>query len=80
MKIWFVMIKDRKERFEDSDHWGDGWGWSFFEAKDLVNTTSKNYKVDCIPCHTPAKELARRNAPKDDKWIYTLGYPVLQKK
>ena len=21
-----------------------------------------------------------RNAPKDDKWIYTLGYPLLQKK
>ena len=26
VKIWFVMIKDRKQRFKESDHWGDGWG------------------------------------------------------
>jgi hypothetical protein len=80
LKGYFVLVRDTKGRFTSSPLWGDGWGWSFFEAKDIVNTTSKNYKVDCIPCHIPAKELARRNAPKDDKWIYTLGYPVLQKK
>ena len=77
---YFVLVRDTKGRFKSSPLWGDGWGWSFFEANDRVNTTSKNYKVDCVPCHTPAKALAPRNAKKDDKWIYTLGYPVLQKK
>ena len=80
LKGYFVLVRDTKGRFTSSPLWGDGWGWSFFEGTDTVNTTSKNYKVDCVPCHIPAKELARRNAPKDDKWIYTLGYPVLQKK
>jgi hypothetical protein len=80
LKGYFVLVRDTKGRFKSSPLWGDGWGWSFFEGKDTVKTTSKDYKVDCIPCHVPAKELAPRNAKKDDKWIYTLGYPVLRKK
>ena len=77
---WFVLVRDTKGRHKDSPLWGDGWGWSLFNADDPKHTVSKNYKTDCIPCHTPAKQLAPRNAKKDDKWIYTLGYPVLQKK
>jgi hypothetical protein len=77
---FFVLVRDTQGRFKSSPLWGDGWGWSFFEAGNSVKTTSKDYKIDCIPCHTPAKELAPRNAKKDDKWIFTLGYPVLQKK
>ena len=80
LKAFFVLVRDTEGRFKESPLWGDGWGWSFFEPKDLTKTTSKDYKVDCIPCHVPAKDLAPRNAKKDDKWIYTLGYPVLQKK
>ena len=80
LKAFFVLVRDTKGRFKDSPLWGDGWGWSFFEPGDLKNTTSKDYKVDCIPCHVPAKDLAPRNAKKDDKWIYTLGYPVLRNK
>ena len=77
LKGFFVLVRDTKGRFKSSSLWGDGWGWSFFNADDHVNTISTDYKVDCVPCHVPAKELAPRNAKKDDKWIYTLGYPVL---
>ncbi|MDT7043622.1 cytochrome P460 family protein [Candidatus Nitronereus thalassa] len=80
IKGFFVLVRDTKGRFKSSPLWGDGWGWSFYNADDRVKTVSTDYKVDCIPCHTPAKDLAPRNAQKDDKWIYTLGYPVLQKK
>ncbi len=80
IKGFFVLVRDTKGRFKSSPLWGDGWGWSFFNADDRVKTISTNYKVDCIPCHVPAKDLAPRNSKKDDKWIYTLGYPVLQKK
>jgi len=80
LKGFFVLVRDTKGRFKNSSLWGDGWGWSFFNADDLVKTTSTDYKIDCVPCHTPAKDLAPQNAKKDDKWIYTLGYPVLRKK
>jgi hypothetical protein len=79
IKGFFVLVRDTKGRFKGSQLWGDGWGWSFFNADDRVNTISTDYKVDCVPCHVPAKELAPRNAKKDDKWIYSFGYPVLQK-
>ncbi len=38
------------------------------------------HKDDGVPRYTPAKDFAPRNAKKDDQWIDTLGYPVLQKK
>ncbi len=31
---WFIMIKDRQGRFEGNGLWGDGWGWSLFQADD----------------------------------------------
>lgn len=80
IKGWFVMVRDTKGRYKDSPLWGDGWAWSLFLVNDPIHTVSKNYKGECIPCHVPARELARPNANEADKWIYTLGYPVLQKK
>ncbi len=80
LKGFFVLVRDTQGRFKSSLLWGDGWGWSLFNPDDLVKTVSKNYKTDCIPCHTPARDLARKNAVDEDKWIYTLGYPVFQKK
>lgn len=77
---WFVLVRDTKGRYKDSGLWGDGWAWSFFNASDPVHTDSKNYKTECLPCHMPARDLARPNAPDADKWIYALGYPVLQSK
>ena len=80
IKGWFVLVRDTKGRFTESSLWGDGWGWSFFNPDDPQRTVSKNYKIDCLPCHTPARELARKNAVEADKWIYSFGYPVLQRK
>jgi len=66
---WFVMVKDTKNRYPDNPLWGDGWGWSFFEAGNMSKTVSLDYKANCIACHVPAE--------KDD-WIYVDGYPVLK--
>ena len=69
MKVWFVMIKDRQERFDDNDHWGDGWGWALFEAKDPTKNVSAGYDTSCLACHVPAE--------KND-WVYVYGYPDLK--
>ena len=67
-KIWFVMIKDQEGRFEDNDHWGDGWGWALFEAKDPTENVSAGYESSCLDCHTPVE---------DSDWVYVYGYPDL---
>jgi cytochrome c len=69
MKIWFVMIKDQQGRFEDNDHWGDGWGWALFDAKDPANNISAGYDTSCISCHIPAA---------DTDWVYVYGYADLK--
>lgn len=79
LKGWFVLVRDTKGRYKDSMVWGDGWAWGFFNKGDMTHSVTKNYKVECIPCHIPAKSLAPANAAEADKWIYTLGYPILQK-
>src|SRR5262245_50406207 len=33
-KVWFVMIKDEKNRYPDNPLWGDGWGWALFKSED----------------------------------------------
>lgn len=66
---YFVMVKDSADRFPDNKLWGDGWGWSFFNATETRKTTSTDYKADCLGCHIPAK--------KND-WVYVQGYPVLR--
>jgi len=65
---WFVMVKDKAGRFQGNKLWGDGWGWSWFDANNAQKTTSTDYKTDCQSCHVPARE---------SDWIYTNGYPVL---
>ena len=69
-KVWFVMIKDSKGRFPGNDLWGDGWGWSLFEAKEPSKNVATNFKTDCLPCHVPAKQ---------DDWVYIRGYSILRK-
>jgi len=64
---WFVMVKDRRGRFEGNPLWGDGWGWAWFGAGDLRNTTTKT-RQECLGCHVPAK---------GDDWVYVRGYPAL---
>lgn len=70
MKNWFVMIKDQKGRFEDNDHWGEGWGWALFEANDPTKNVSDGYESSCLDCHTPVE---------DSDWVYVYGYPDLKK-
>jgi CheY-like chemotaxis protein len=53
---WFVMVKDNVGRFAGNKLWGDGWGWSWFEATDPQKTTSTDYRTDCQSCHVPARK------------------------
>lgn len=66
---YFVMVKDATGRFPDSKLWGDGWGWAYFDAESTRQTTSTDYKADCLGCHVPAEE---------NDWVYIQGYPVLR--
>jgi len=68
LKGWFVMVKDAKNSYPGNPRWGDGWGWSWFDAGNPMTTTSTDYKKDCLGCHVPAR---------DTDWVYTSGYPVL---
>ncbi len=66
---WFVMVKDSEGRFDSNPLWGDGWGWALFNATDPDSPVTKNYKIECIGCHIPAR---------NDDWIYLSGYPALE--
>ena len=68
LKGWFVMVKDSNGRHAGNKLWGDGWGWSWFDATNPQKTTSTDYTTDCQSCHEPARQ---------SDWIYTRGYPVL---
>ena len=69
LKGWFVMVKDSKNSHPGNVLWGDGWGWSWFDAGNPTNTTSTNYRTDCLSCHVPAQAA---------DWVYTSGYPTLK--
>jgi cytochrome c len=66
--VWFVMVKDTKQRFPDNALWGDGWGWALFDAKDPEKQVATDYQNDCLGCHVPAKNT---------DWVYVEAYPVL---
>jgi len=70
LKGWFVMVKDGRNSHPGNPLWGDGWGWSWFDAGQPLKTTSTNYKTDCQGCHVPAQST---------DWIYVSGYPVLHR-
>ena len=70
LKGWFVMVKDSKNSHPGNRLWGDGWGWSWFDATNPSKTTSTDYKVNCLTCHVPARA---------SDWIYVQGYPALKK-
>ena len=70
LKGWFVMVKDSVGRYPGKSLWGDGWGWSWFEAADPSKTTSTNYEFDCRSCHVPAQA---------SDWVYSDGYPPLRR-
>ena len=70
LKGWFVMVKDSKSRHAGNKLWGDGWGWSWFDSGNPEKTTSTDYKMNCLPCHVPARA---------SDWIYVGGYPQLKR-
>jgi len=70
LKGWFVMVKDGRNSHPGNPLWGDGWGWSWFDAGKPLKTTSTNYKTDCQGCHVPARST---------DWIYVNGYPALRR-
>ena len=47
---WFVMVKDGAGRFPGNKLWGDGWGWSGFDAANPQKTTSTDHTTDCQSC------------------------------
>src|SRR6516164_8537026 len=55
LKGWFVLMKDSKNSHPGNKLWGNGWGWSWFDAGNPSKTTSTDYKQDCLPCHEPAR-------------------------
>ena len=61
LKGWFVLVRDSKDIHPGNKLWGDGWGWSWFDASNPTKTTSTDYKVDCLGCHVPARAT---------EWIY----------
>ena len=69
-KVWFVMIKDKKNRYS-TPLWGDGWGWALFKSDAPDKQVATDYKKDCLGCHIPAKGT---------DWVYVQGYPVLAAK
>jgi Cytochrome P460 len=70
LKGWFVMMRDSKGSHVGNKLWGDGWGWSWFDAANPSRTTSTDYKIDCQPCHVPARA---------SDWIYVSGDPPLRR-
>ena len=68
LKGWFVMVKDSTGRYAGNRLWGDGWGWSWFDAANPSKTTSTDYQTDCLSCHVPARA---------SDWVYVGGYPSL---
>jgi len=70
LKGWFVMVKDNNNRYPGNKLWGEGWGWSWFDAGSPSKTISTDYKSDCLPCHVPAR---------DSGWVYVEGYPALKR-
>lgn len=66
---WFVMIKDRKNRFPNNPLWAEGWGWAQFDADKPTLTKTSAFASDCQSCHEPAKA-------KD--WVYVDDYPNLR--
>jgi hypothetical protein len=41
LKGWFVVVMDSKNSHSDNSLWGDGWGWSWFDAGNPSKTTDK---------------------------------------
>lgn len=70
LKGWFLMVRDSRDTHSGDKLWGDGWGWSWFDAGNPTKTTTVDYKTECQGCHVPAQAT---------DWIYVNGYPSLRR-
>lgn len=70
--VWFVMVKNDKNRFKNDPRWAEGWGWALFKADKPNTNISTTFKgkglSNCFGCHVPAMNT---------DWVYVEGYPVL---
>jgi len=66
--VWFIMVRDKKNRFPNHPLWGEGWGWALYKGGDRKTQVAKEFRGECLTCHIPAKK---------DNWTYTYAYPVL---
>jgi len=71
--VWFVMVRDQKNRFPDNKAWGEGWGWALFKADQPEKNLTTNWKGagfnNCYGCHIPAQAT---------DWVYIDGYPTIR--
>ncbi len=66
---WFMMMRDSANTRSGNKIWGDGWGWSWFDAATPTKAKTVSYMTECKGCHIPAKAT---------DWIYVQGYPPLK--
>jgi cytochrome P460 len=66
---WFTMIKPPKTNAPQGPLWGDGWGWAKFNVDAPNATITKDYKTECIGCHSPVKNT---------DFIHVEGYPQVR--
>ena len=61
--VWFVMIKDTKNRFPNNPLWGDGWGWALFkaDAPDKQVATSLQKGLPRLSCSSSVNRLVIRS-------------------
>lgn len=71
--VWFVMVRDRENRFPDNEAWAEGWGWALFTQDSPETSTTTTWKGEgfnnCFGCHLPAK---------DTEWVFIEGYPTVR--
>lgn len=73
INVWFVMVRDRKNRFPNNEAWDEGWGWALFTSDNPEKNLTTNWKGtgfnNCFGCHIPAKNT---------EWVYIDGYPTIR--
>lgn len=71
--VWFVMVRDREQRFPDNAAWGEGWGWALFTQESPEQSVAESWQGEglsnCRGCHLPAE---------DTGWVFIEGYPTLR--
>jgi len=70
--VWFVMVRDNKNRFPKDPRWAHNWGWALFKAdkpnKNISTQWDGKGLSNCKGCHIPATNT---------DYVYLEGYPVL---